>query len=326
MAGDCAMKTPKLSSLVDDYIAFRGTHIKWIKWPGEVVRRFTAFADARRERIVTRQLIWAYLESIENPARTTKFEIARNLRPFCLYLKARDSRHFVPEYRFVAKPRKQLVPHIFSEDEVQKLMKYVRKALCRHTHPPVVRTTYATLIGLLWATGMRTSEVVNLNIGDVDFEAGVIKIRETKFYKSRLIPVHPTTTQALREYLAERNRSGFPVFDWSPFFYNWRMAERKQGRYTTDAFHHKIREAIIATKIKSKSGRYARPYDLRHSFATNRLSSIYDGKEAGKRLPLIATYMGHSKISHTQVYLHPSTELLAKLGRNFFSYFEREAK
>ena len=319
------MKNPKLSSLVDSYIAYRSTHVKWTKWQGDSVRKFARFVDSKRERIVTRQLIWSYLESLPSPARTAKFEATRNIRPFCIYLKARNPTHFVPEYRFVPRPKKQLVPHIFSEQEVNHMMKKARKLLCRHTQPRVVRTMYATLIGLLWATGMRISEAVNLNMGDVDLGRGVIRIRETKFYKSRLLPIHPTTVRALKRYLVERN-SYYPSFDWNPFFYNWRMAERKQGRYTRDAFHQKIREAIIALKIKNKAGRYARPYDLRHSFATHRLTSIYDGKEAVKRLPLIATYMGHAKIGHTQIYLHPSTELMAKLGRDFFSFFEEESK
>lgn len=320
------MRTPKLSSLVGDYIKFRSTHVKWVKQPGKTVKRFADFADERKDRVVTRQLIWAYLESIQNPAPTTKFEIIRNLRPFCLYLRARDPRHFVPEYRFVRRPKKQRAPYIYTEDEVQKMMKQVRTALCHHTQPPFVRTLYATLIGLLWSTGMRISEAVNLDIGDVDLEAGVICVRETKFYKSRLVPLHSTTVSALKKYLKERNLYGYSAFDWNPFFYNWRMIESKQGRYTVDGFHQQIHNAIKALKLKSKSGQYARPYDLRHSFATNRLSAIYDGKEAARRLPLIATYMGHSKLSHTQIYLHPSTELLAKLGKNFFTFFEQETK
>jgi integrase len=319
------MKDPKLSSFVGEYIDFRLAYIKDMKWEADVVRRFTTFADRRRERIVTRKLLSNYFESFKNPAPTTKFNECRLIRQFCIYLCRRDERHFVPEYRFFPKPKSKFKPYIYTEEEVVRMMNHARHDLWQGPQRLVVPAVYETLIGLLWVTGIRMSEAVNLNLGDLDFKRNLLYIRETKFYKSRLVPVHSSTMAALKNYIEERNSFGFPKEPDRPLFFNWRMRRTKKWRYTVDAFHEKIREIILALNLKHKTtGRYARPYDLRHSFATSRLERIYEDGNPIQRLPLIATYMGHAKLTYTQTYLHPSTELMAGLGKNFFSFFEKE--
>lgn len=207
------------------------------------------------------------------------------------------------------------------------MMEYARHELWKGPQRLVVPAVYETVIGLMWATGIRIHEVVNLNLDDLDFEKNLIYIRETKFYKSRLLPVHKTTMDALARYIDERNSFRFPKEPERPLFFNWRMRRTKKWRYTTDAIHHKLHQIIVALNIKNKkTDRYARPYDLRHSFATSRLESIYKNvHRLEQRLPLIATYMGHAKLSYTQIYLHPSTELMAGLGKNFLTFFEKEA-
>lgn len=321
------MKTAKLSSYVDGYLALRASLIKLRKWEIKCVRRFANYVDKKYERIVSRQLVLAYLESFKNPSLTRKFRETQYVRHFCHYLHQRDQRHFVPEYRFVPKPKSNFKPYIFTEDEVRRMMSYARNELWKGPQRLIVPAVYETIIGLMWVTGMRIQEVINLNLGDLDFEKNLIYIRETKFYKSRLLPVHESTMSALNSYVKERKSFGFPKEPERPLFFNWRMRRAKKWRYSTDAIHHKIRQIIVALNIKDKKTyRYARPYDLRHSFATARLQSIYQNlRHVEQRLPLIATYMGHAKLSYTQIYLHPSTQLMASLGKNFLTFFEREA-
>lgn len=319
------MKSRKLSSFVDEYVALRGSYVKLGRWEINVVRRFTAFANRRGERIISRKLLLEYLESFKNPAPTKKFSESTLIRPFCIFLNRRDDRHFVPEYRFVPKPKSKLRPYIFTEEEVWRMMDYARNELWKGPQRLAVPAVYETLIGLMWVTGIRIGEAVKLNLGDLDFKKNVIYIRETKFYKSRLVPVQPSTMDALASYIKERNSFGFPTEPSRPLFFNWRMRRKHKWQYTTDAFHGKIHEIIVALALRSKkTGLYARPYDLRHSFATSRLTSIYGDADPVQRMPLIATYMGHAKLTYTQTYLHPSTDLLAGLGKNFFSFFERE--
>ncbi len=320
------MKNTKFKDLAKEYLNLRSGYVKISRWETKVVHKFASYADRRRERIITRRLLCEYLESIKNPAPTTKFTLVKLLRQFCIYLQRRDERHFIPEYRFIPKPKTKMKPYIFSENEVRQMMIYARNELWKGPQRLVVPAVYETIIGLMWVTGMRIGEVVKLNLEDLDFKKNIIYIRETKFYKSRLIPVQPSTMAALGHYIDERNSFGFPKEPGRPLFFNWRMRRTKKGRYTTDAIHHKIHEIIVALNLKDKrTGRYARPYDLRHSFATTKLRQIYGATEPIQRLPLIATYMGHAKLTYTQTYLHPSTELMAGLGKNFFAFFEQEA-
>ncbi len=315
-----------MSSFTEDYFNFRSNYVKIERWEINSIRRFSEYADKRRVHIITRQFINDFLDAKKNPSRTYKFSTIKHIRPFSKFLHIQDSRHFVPEYRFVSRPKRLLIPYIFNEQQVAMMMNYARNELWKGPQRLLVPATYETLIGLLWTTGMRISEAKNLNIGDIDFEQNIIHIRETKFYKSRILPVQKSTGIALKNYLIERNSFKYPCRSDCPFFFNWAQRQRKSGRYTVGGFHNQLRKVILALDIKGENGKHARPYDLRHSFATTRLTTIYESALSIQKLPIVATYMGHSKFSHTQVYLHPSTELLASLGKNFFSFFEKGAR
>jgi len=302
-----------------EYFKYRAQIIKWIIYDKIVVNEF--FKYCGRAKLITRELLLSFL-SQKKFTPSARYYRLRILRAFCWYMHQIDQRHFIPGDRFLRKPKSKFKPHIFTKDEVIQMMSYARNKLWKGPQRLVVPAVYETVIGLMWATGMRIREVVDLNLGDIDFNRNCLIIRKTKFYKSRLIPLHPSTLFALQKYIDERNSFNFPKRPDCPLFFNWRMRGTKRGRYTVDAFHHKIHEIIVMLDIRGPTGKFARPYDLRHSFATNKFAEIYDGKDAVLRLPLIATYMGHAKLSYTQTYLHPKTETLAKLGKNFLAYFE----
>lgn len=316
------MKSKKLSLFLDDYINYRASHVKIESWEINSITKFAFYADKNKTYTITRKLVIDYINLKKNPSRTHKFTLMKHIRPFCKFLNVQNPDHFVPEYRFIPRPKKLLIPFIFNDQQVSQMMQYARHNLWRGPQRLLVPATYETLIGLLWATGMRISEATKLNIGDIDFENGIIHIRETKFYKSRLLPLQKSTTQALKNYLTERNSFNYPCRADCPFFFNWAERQTKGGRYSVDGFHDQLRKIIIAFDFKNEKGIHARPYDLRHSFATTRLYSIYAKDQPLEKLPIIATYMGHAKFSYTQVYLHPSVELLEKLGKNFFEYFK----
>lgn len=296
------MKRTHFSSLVDDYIDFRFSVVKGSKSEANNIKQFCKFADKfSNKTILTLELVNEYLASLKNPKPTTKYGQCKSLRAFSLYLNQRDPKNVVIPYRYVKRPPSSFKPYIFSEKEVVTMMNYARTKLWTGPQILIVPVLYETLIGLLWSTGMRLKEAVNLNVGDIDFQSGVIHIKQTKFYKSRLLPLHPSTSAALMRYLEERNSFNYPKSPGTPFFFNWRMrGGTRKGRYTTDAFHEKIHQIIVVLDIRAANGRLARPYDLRHSFATLRLNEIYEG-EALRKLPLIATYMGHAKLTYTQI-------------------------
>jgi integrase len=160
---------------------------------------------------------------------------------------------------------------------------------------------------------MRISEVLNLNLGDVDLDTGVIHIRKTKFLKSRLVPLSLSSTEALRRYLKKRAKYGHSCHSTAPFFIN-----RRGKPFGLRGIQHGFCDVVEQLGIKTSQGRRPRIHDFRHSFATRWLNEIYkSGKDPTAYLPILATYLGHANVSHTQVYLHPSLELLQTAGQQF---------
>jgi integrase len=178
--------------------------------------------------------------------------------------------------------------------------------------------TYATLIGLLWVSGLRVGEAIRLNLEDVDREQAILYIRQTKNSKSRLVPVSVSTLNALLAYRDMRAQFGHDTSSKAPLFVSQRA--RRLVRRTVDGTFRILTREL---GLKSVYGREPRVHDLRHSWATRCLAGLYQGgKDPNALLPVLATYLGHANIACTTVYLHPSTELLMQAGSRFQNYLD----
>jgi integrase len=174
---------------------------------------------------------------------------------------------------------------------------------------------------MLACTGLRISEALKLNAADVDLERGVLRIEETKFKKTRLVPLHPTATRALRRYAHSRFGQQ-AIHDDSPFFLNT-MGQR----LSYDATFRVFREVRDMLGWKKGNGTLPRPriHDLRHSFACQRLLSWYrQGKDVHNLVTALSTYMGHGKVTDTYWYLTGTPELLAIAGKRFERFARTE--
>jgi integrase len=179
--------------------------------------------------------------------------------------------------------------------------------------------TYSTLIALLWVSGLRIREALKLNLEDVDRDNAVLHIRESKFFKSRLVPLTLSSAAALETYRRLRAEHGHDQRPGAPFFIN-ECARRCSHSMVGITFRDLVRQLGIRTV----QGRDPRLHDFRHSFATRYLNEAYQkGKDPNASLPLLATYLGHVNISHTQVYLHPASVLLANAGQKFFDHVHK---
>jgi integrase len=173
---------------------------------------------------------------------------------------------------------------------------------------------YRTLFGLLACTGLRISEALKLNAADVDLEHGVLRIEKTKFKKSRLVPLHPTATRALRHY-AQTRYGRQVVCDDGPFFVG---STGKRLHY--DVVCRVFEQLRDMLGWKKGNGELPRPriHDLRHTFACRRLLSWYrQGKNVHNLIAALSTYMGHGKVTDTYWYLTGTPELLAIAGGRF---------
>lgn len=171
--------------------------------------------------------------------------------------------------------------------------------------------TYQTLIGLLAVTGMRVGEAIRLNRDDLDLEHELLIVHNSKFGKSRELPLHPSTIQALQDYLRERDQLHYTPSEPAVFI------STKGTRLVYITVQKTFKELVRRAGLKPRPGR-CRPrlHDLRHSFAVATMLDFYraDG-DVQPRLPLLSTYLGHVDPRSTYWYMSAAPELLGLAGQ-----------
>lgn len=232
------------------------------------------------------------------------------LRPFTRYLRQFEPRTEVPDESVFGPIQERLTPHIYREQEIVDLL-----AAARALGPPggLRPATYETLFGLIAAAGLRVSEAVHLLETDVDLKLGLLTIRRTKFAKSRQLPLHPSTLEALRCYRHQRNLH-VAVTPEMPFFVS------SKG---TGLSLRQVARVFVGLRQRlgwvSRGGHdQPRIHDLRHTFAVRRvLLWQTQGTTVDQAMLALSTYMGHAKISNTYWYLTAVPELMAVAAGQF---------
>lgn len=163
---------------------------------------------------ITREIAELWFKSSEHLRSGTRINRMSVLRQFCLYLSHFDRRTCIVHRSYLPK-RTRLAPHIYSRKEVQRIIAAAKRIGPRGSLRPAV---ISTLIGLLYTTGLRIGEALKLTIGDVDLKQGVLLVRETKFKKTRYVPLSASCVENLKAYLQQRRRAGLAVTTNAPFF------------------------------------------------------------------------------------------------------------
>jgi integrase/recombinase XerD len=215
----------------------------------------------------------------------------------------------------VPKPPQPFVPYIYSREELRRLLDAT--SWCEHPLGKVQAYTYRALLLLLYGAGLHIGEALALTLNDVNLSIGLIQIRESKFYKTRLVPLGPNLINVLSAYANQRNRTHSSRLD-TPFFVcrNGSAITRR----TADGIFDQLRRR--ANVQRSDGGRFQpRLHDMRHSFAVHRLISWYrEEADVQRLLPQLATFLGHVHIGATQRYLTMTPELLREAGQRFERY------
>ena len=202
-------------------------------------------------------------------------------------------------------------PHIYTAEEVRRLL----DAALRDPAPraPLRPLTLYTMLVLAYCAGLRLAEIVGLKLGDLDLNADCIEVRDTKFFKSRRLPLSATAMAALRDYFKARAKAGAPSESDAPLFWH---AKGGYGYVATGAHLHRL---IRVVGLKNATGRAsARVHDLRHAFVVHRMTQWYEqGVNPQTRLPYLAAYLGHRNIHSTLVYLTITQELLQHANERF---------
>ena len=218
------------------------------------------------------------------------------------FLRAEDPLHEVPDQVFTA-PYVRPLPYIYTPDEICQLL--AAAAMLRKSYP-LRRETYTTLLGLIAATGLRVSEALDLRLDDV-LPDGVLRVLDTKFDKSRLVPLHPTADDRLKSYLALRVQR--PVEDDHVFL------SAHGRRIAASMVNYTFRRILTISGVGAGAARLPRIHDLRHTFATRALERCrHDRQEVGRHFVALATYLGHSEIAHTYWYLEATPQLMTDIA------------
>jgi integrase len=199
--------------------------------------------------------------------------------------------------------------HIYTDQELQKIMIEARWISQKN---PICGLTLHTMIGLAASTGLRISEVIRLDREDVDLKTGVLNIRCSKFNKSRLVPLHQTTLEVVRNYAAARD-AAFPNCKVLAFFVN-----TLRKRCVRNTVQQLFAGVAYRAGLRGSKGRGPTFHDLRHRFATKRLVLWYEaGIDVQAMLPALATYMGHVHYTDTAYYLTATAELMALASERY---------
>ncbi len=259
-------------------------------------------------------LVQAY--AAQGPTPESKFERLQSGHHLARGLKRHDPSIVVPKLdplmvQEVVRQRRQ--PHIFSANEIQKLL---TSALEHHSpQAPLRPLTLYTALALAYGAGLRLGELVHLTIGDVDLVAGTLDIRESKFFKSRRLPLTGSVLAALQRYLAARRDVGATAQPAAALLWN----EQKSHGYKEVTLQMLLTNVIRRAGLKPATGRIGpRLHDIRHAFVCHRMLAWYEaGVDVQSRLPYLATYLGHKDIYSTLVYLTVTQDLLQQANERF---------
>jgi integrase len=197
-------------------------------------------------------------------------------------------------------------PVVLSEQAVRHFLDACERLPSPHS--PLRPWTLKAMAALAYCAGLRLGELVRLRVGDVDLRTGTLDVRETKFFKSRRLPLHASVSAMLRDYLAKRCAASAPSDPEAPLFWS----EERCAGYTLSGAEEPLAACLAAVGLRAGDRRsWARPHDLRRTFVVHRLTRWYrEGVNPQDRLPYLATYLGHRDINSTLVYITVTRELL----------------
>ncbi len=300
-----------LQTRVESYLAYRRHAGYALRSEGPQLMRFARFAEQLdHQGPLTIDLAIRWASASPGQRRLTAARRIEVLRPFTRYCQQFDSATEVPPLRLFGPGHRRLRPHIYTTAELHELLDAtghlfapggLRGVCCR------------ALFGLLASTGLRLSEATGLERGDVDLDQGLLHIRSAKFGKSRLVPIHPTTTHELERYAQRRDLD--PMTTHTQLFFVGDCGRPAKSCNVEYAFQ--LLRRLLRWKPR---GQHPAPriQDLRHTFICRTLQRWYEeGIDIDGNILALSTYVGHAKVTDTYWYVTTTPELMAVAARRF---------
>jgi len=292
-----------LEQSVEEYLTIRRALGYKLEHHGRYLPKFVAFLNEAGATFVSVDLALEWAKQPDSSQTWWRYRLSM-VRGFARYLSAIDPQTQVPPSDLLAsrgRTNRKTVPYLYTGDDVAAMMQAARGL------SPLQAAAYETLVGLLAATGMRIGEALRLDRDDLDIKNGLLVVHNSKFTKSRELPLHQTTLGALGRYLSRRDKLHPKATGPSLFI------STTGARLSYKVVHVIFAKLCAQAGLRARS-EYCRPrlHDLRHSFAVSTLLEWYrDGADVPVLMPRLSTYMGHANPASTYWYLQAAPELLA---------------
>ncbi len=292
-----------------------------LRTSGYSIISFARYVDTlNRQQPLTVEMMadWARQDRDNTGRLSTWAQRLKHLRSFCRYLQQFEPHTEIPDDSIFGRIGQRLAPHIYSEQEIIDLLAAARNL--GSFIPELRGSTYETLFGLIASTGLRISEALHLLDLDVDLKSGVLTIRQTKFAKSRYVPLHPSSLAALRQYQSLRNRY-IEVSEDTQFFVGSRG--RRLGQPLSI---RQVNRVFISLRnqlgwINRGAHNGPRIHDLRHTFIVRRVLLWQEqGLDVDQQMLALSTYVGHAMVTNTYWYLTGTPELMAVAANKFEAF------
>jgi integrase/recombinase XerD len=274
---------------------------------GKALINFVTFLEQHNARYITQPLVLAWAQQPSNAQPSYWAQRLSFARGFARYRSATDPRTQIPPQGLLPFQPRRARPYLYSDDDIRNLLRAALRMGYRYERGKLRPWVYYCLFGLLSVSGLRLGEARNLELQDVDLQAGVLTIRGAKFGKARLLPLYPSTCSVLAHYIAKRQRhwAGRAV---SSYLFVSSLGNRLDGGDIHRTFYALSRQI----RLRGQSDRHGpRIHDLRHRFAAMTLLRWYrSGEDVERRLPFLSAYLGHVHVSDTFWYLSAWPELM----------------
>jgi len=307
-----------LDSLIDQYLKRQralGREYRSEEW---ILRSLSQFLRDQHTEDLDLTVFDAWCGSFVHLTANVRRNRQRTVRNFCLYRRRTELNCFLPDINRFPRPTPYVVPVIFGATEVSRMLDAADR-MQPTPGSPLRPAVMRLAVVLLYTAGLRRGELLWLTLGDVDITRGVLRIRNSKFHKSRFVPLSPDARQEVRRYLKHRLRPPFTMTVASPLLCN---CSRGFRGYTGTGLSGGIHTLFQMAHVCSSDGRKPRVHDFRHSFAVQALLRWYrEGADVQSNLPKLAMYMGHVSIVSTAYYLKWMPQITEAASRRFETHY-----
>lgn len=289
-----------LGPVIGRYVALKRALGRTFQKGEYIFRQLDRYLAGHSELDLTQASFTRWSRSIEHMSLAERRQRLQVVYCFCQFRRRGEPDTFVPDPAQFPRAQPRPRPYIFTHAEILSLLE-VTGGLRVHPQSPLYPQIARLSVVLLYSAGLRRGEVVRLTIGDYDRKEGLLLVRDSKFHKSRLLPLCEDAMRAMEFYLHMRDRQPFPRGAGSPLLFN---GFGGSPGYSHGGFGLMMRRLFRKASIRTPSGRTPRTHDLRFTFAVHNLLRWYrSGADVSSRLPVLSRYMGHVSVVSTQYYL-----------------------